>query len=235
MAYNEKDYKRAVDHYRGALLEIEELIKEVNKQEEDENNLSPAEQEELKRKADREDLNWDTEKEFLNESLIDRKQQLCMGLRAELNDIPLEISEVRLKLKEINKYQSEILQFYALTRKSFLNLLKIMIDIAENFQALKYYHSGLELLDIVSDELKKLDGSSGEGIDIDITRLSRIGVNIKIEDEHNKRLHFISEECTFQKDILIQMMHYRKGLLLLENDRHYEAGLAFTLAIVIFT
>lgn len=230
--YQDNDYQKAVSYYRNALNEIEELTKEVLQQEEDERGLSDAEKLALTRKAGKESLSWEAEKNFLDETLIERKQQLCMGLQAELKESVVELSEVRTKLKEINNYQYEILQHYALTRTHFLRLLKVMIDIAAVFQELKYYHSGIELLDIVHDELKKLEAEVGPEVDIDITRLGRIGVNIKVDDEHNKRLHFVLKNITFEKDVLAQAMYYRRGLLLLENDKHYEAGIAFTLAIV---
>ena len=40
------------------------------------------------------------------------------------------------------------------------------------------------------------------------------------------------KNITFERDVLLQAMHYRRGLLLLENDKHYEAAMAFTYAIV---
>jgi hypothetical protein len=232
ICYLTRDYSQVVNYYRESLHEIEELAKEVSQQEEDERNLTENEKIILQKKAGKDSLSWDSEKQFLQESIIDRKQQLCMGLQAELHESALELTEVRARLKDIYNYQHEILNYYASSRKHYLRLLKVMIDIAGVFQELKYYHSGIELLDIVHDELRKLEIESGTQIDIDITRLSRIGVNIKIDDEYNKSLHFDVKNITYEKDILSQMMYYRRGLLLLENDKHYEAGVAFTLAIV---
>jgi hypothetical protein len=231
--YLENDYQKAVFYYKAALLEIEKLAEEVAQQESDEKSLSDHEKNMLFNRTGKESLSWESEKAFLQETIIDRKQQLCMGLQAELHESPLELSEIRLKLKEIYNYQNEILQYYASTRTNFLGLLKIMIDIAAVFQELKYYHSGLELLDLVHDELKKLEFDSNAEIDIDVTRLARIGVHIKLDDQNNKRLSFIVKGITYQKDILLQMTYYRRGQLLLENDKHYEAGLSFTYAIVI--
>ena len=232
ISYSNKDFSKAVEYYKSSLREIEELAKEVAQQEQDERSLTDNEKIILQKKAGKDSLSWDSEKVFLQESIIDRKQQLCMGLKADLHDSTWELSEVRAKLKEIYNYQHEILQYYASSRTQYLRLLKVMIDIAEIYQELKYYHSGIELLDIVHDELRKLEIESGTEIDIDITRLSRVGVSIKVDDEYNKRLHFTVKGVTFEKDILAQMMYYRRGLLLLENDKHYEAGIAFTLAIV---
>lgn len=233
--YMKREFSQAVVYYKDSLQEMVELGNEVKQQELDECGLTENEKTLLQKKAGKDSLSWESEKVFLNESIIDRKQQLCMGLLAELHESALELTEVRARLKEIYNYQHEILQFYASSRTQYLRLLKVMIDIAGVFQELKYYHSGIELLDIVHDELRKLDIESGTEIDIDVTRLSRIGVNIKVDDECNKRLHFIVKNVTFEKDILAQMMYYRRGLLLLENDKHYEAGLAFTHAIVTFT
>lgn len=232
ISYSNKDFSKAVEYYKSSLREIEELAKEVAQQEQDERSLTDNEKIILQKKAGKDSLSWESEKVFLQESIIDRKQQLCMGLKADLHDSTWELSEVRAKLKEIYNYQHEILQYYASSRTQYLRLLKVMIDIAEIYQELKYYHSGIELLDIVHDELRKLEIESGTEIDIDITRLSRVGVSIKVDDEYNKRLHFTVKGVTFEKDILAQMMYYRRGLLLLENDKHYEAGIAFTLAIV---
>ena len=228
--------KQKIEEYRGRITrleeEVEELEKEVQQQEIDENGLTDSEKLVLLKKAGKDSLSWDSEKAFLSESIVDRKQQLCMALLSELHEAPFELSEIRHRLKEIYNHQHEILQYYASSRTYFLRLLKVMIDIAGVFQELKYYHSGIELLDIVHDELRKLDLDAGPEIDIDVTRLGRLGVNVKVDDEHNKRLHFVIKNVTYEKDILTQMMYYRRGLILLENDKHYEAGAAFTFAIV---
>ena len=233
--YQYSDYTKAVSYYRNALSEAEDLSKEVQQQENDEKALTSAERTILLKKLGKTDdpLNWESEKVFLSEMIIERKQQLCMGLLAEMHESALDLSEIRRKLKEIYGLQHEGLQYYAATRTHYLRLLKVMVDIAGAFQELKYYHSSLELLDIVQDELCKIDVEAGPEIDIDITRLGKIGVNIKVDDENNhKKLHFIVQNITFERDVLMQAMHYRRGLLLLEDDKHYDAAMAFTLAIV---
>ena len=188
--YQDSDFTKAVSYYRNALSEVEDLVKEVQQQETDEKALTEAERLILLKKAGKDTLSWDSEKMFLSETIIERKQQLCMGLLSELRESSMDLSEIRAKLKEIYNYQHETLQYYASTRTHFLRLLKVMVDIAGVFQDLKYYHSGLELLDIVQDELRKIDVETGPEIDIDITRLGRIGVNIKVDDEKT------TKDCT---------------------------------------
>ncbi|OMJ79563.1 hypothetical protein SteCoe_20371 [Stentor coeruleus] len=228
--FMENNYQKAVSYYKSALEEVNELAKEINQQEDDEKALSEADKTILLKKARKDILNWDPEKKFLNESIIDRKQQLCMSLQAELHESSLDPSEIHIRINEIFKYQTEILQNYVSTRTYFFRILKIMIDIAGVFQELKYYNSGIDILDIVYDELRKLDAEFSPEIDIDTNRLIRIGVNVKA-CEINKHINFVVKGVTFEKDILTQMMYYRRGLLLLENDKYYEAGVAFTLAI----
>jgi hypothetical protein len=108
-------------------------------------------------------------------------------------------------------------------------VVSILIQISYVFQNIQYYHSAIELLEIVSDEIWKIE--SNNKVDIDITRLRRVGVNVK-ESQHMRGQQFTIDTVTFERDVLQQRALYRRGMILKENDKIQEAGLAFTMAIV---
>lgn len=80
------------------------------------------------------------------------------------------------------------------------------------------------------DEIIRIETSTNPHVDIDSVRLKRIGVNLE-QEEREIRHHFTIPVITFEKDILKQMILYRKAMILKENDRYQDSGLALTQAI----
>lgn len=233
--FNKGNYAKAVEWYREAVKQIEELINEVDEQDKGEKGLTDEEKEKLNFNEDKKEINWETEKICLKDMLIDKKQQLCMGLISESSMSGIDINESRTKLKEINKHQKEILQYYSDNKIQYFRLVKLLIDMARVYKDLKYYHSGIELLDLVQDELKKLEIEGAGQIDIDTARLCKLGVIYNNEELLNQNLHFSVKGYTFEKDILMQHAYYHRAKISKECDKPYEAGLAYTAVIVNFT
>ncbi|OMJ70419.1 hypothetical protein SteCoe_31603 [Stentor coeruleus] len=227
----QKKYPPAQEAYTEALNFTIKLHEKLLKQETNEKQFNKSESYLLKLKTGK-NHGWEEEKNFIKENIVERKQQLCMVLEAQ---IILDSEEIllssRSKLKVINKYQAEILEYYVSTRSHYIRMIKILLDIAKIFQYLQYYHSGLQLLDIVRDELTKLRSDQTTEVDIDITRLKSIGINIKVEETASSTKHFNLGNILYEKDILLQHMHYRRGMILMESDKPQEASHALTSAI----
>ena len=156
-----------------------------------------------------------------------------MALESQLEKDNIKLIELsRSKLKVVSKYQQEILEYYISTRTHYIRMLKILLDIAKIFQYLQYYHSGLGILEILKDELIKLRSDQELQVDIDITRLKNIVLNLKVDDTILNFKHFYVENIVFEKDILMQHMNYRKGMILLKTDKLQDAVNAYTAVIV---
>jgi tetratricopeptide (TPR) repeat protein len=231
--FNRGNTAKAVEWYRESVKQIEELIMEVDEQDKGEKGLTDEEKEKLNFNEEKKEINWETEKVCLKDMLIDKKQQLCMGLIRESSNSALDINESRSILKETNKYQKEILQYYSDNKIQYFRLIKMLIDMARVYKELKYYHSGIELLDFVQDELKKLEIDGAGQIDIDTARLSKLGVITNDQEQSNQNLHFSIKGYTFERDILMQMAYYHRAKICKECDKPYEAGQAYTSVIVI--
>lgn len=230
----QKRYPPAQEAYKEALNCTIKLSEKLLKQEKNEKRLNKNESHLLKLKTGK-NRGWEEEKNFIKENIVERKQQLCMVLEAQLVvDSEEVLLSSRSKLKDINKYQVEILEYYVSTRSHYIRMIKVLLDMAKIFQYLQYYHSGLQLLDVVRDELIKLRSDQMTEVDIDITRLKSIGINIKVEETTSSTKHFNLGNIVYEKDILLQHMHYRRGMILMESDKPQEAAHALTSAIVIF-
>jgi hypothetical protein len=230
--FSMKDYQRAEECYRSALEHTEALQALVLKHESKQQKLITSEIK-LEKYIEKHKRHWNENKRFLQENIIERKQQLCKALEAKIimeSDEHQQVS--RTELKTVHTLQLEILEYYVSTKTHYIRLIKVLLDMAKSFQYLQYYHSGLQLLDIVRDELSKLNTDKILEGDIDITRFKSIGINIKYHEGVSSARHFTIENLVFEKDILMQCMFYRRGLILLECDKPQEAGHAFTYAIV---
>lgn len=228
--FQTRDYPSAVKAFKKALTSIEELKQDVEKQEEEEGKLTEEEKRTLMQKTGKAVEGWENEKKFLSDNVAERILQLCMAKIALLDDDDtVERWEKRAEWKEVMALLTRALQHYIDTRSQFIRVVSILIQISYVFQNIQYYHSAIELLEIVSDEIWKIE--SNNKVDIDITRLRRVGVNVK-ESQHMRGQQFTIDNVTFERDILQQRALYRRGMILKENDKIQEAGLAFTMAIV---
>lgn len=221
----------AEDCYRKALFCLEELLKEIESQEKEESSLTEVEKTQLRNKRDDFKESWADEKKFVKDAICERLQQICMALNMKYKGESENLSEMRNKWKELIKLQTRILQHYESSRDNYIRYLKLLIDMSEVYQILQYFHTSYELLEIVSEELWKLDIEKKIEVDIDVNRLRKIGIDIS---ETDKNAHFHVKNITFEKDILMQRMLYRRGMIELDNDKYQKAALDFTLALVIF-
>ncbi|CAG9323295.1 unnamed protein product [Blepharisma stoltei] len=224
--YDNGQYRKAIEKYKESLEITVKILEGVEEQEKEESELN--EQERIKEGFVY--SGWKAEKDFLIDDINNRKLQLCMAMRANLKVTTAPITDLRTEWKEVLNLQTSVLQHYIQTSSNFLQLIRLLIDMSISFQSLQYFHSAIEILNIVHDELEKLDQSSPEFIDIDIARLKRIGVNL--QDSLTTTSSFFNvTDITYQKDVLKQFMYYRKGIIFKEQDKFQESAASFTLAI----
>lgn len=234
----EEDFERAVDMYRESLAEMEALYNEVTAQEHAETKLSFEERKMLKLKSGKDTQNWDDEKAALIYNITERIQQLYLAKQMAL-EFNLETAhEIRAEWKAILDLQTRALQNYISFSNNYVNMLKVILDISYVYHKLQYFHTALELLDVVYEELTKLSpdlteqakiNAKGVTIDIDITRLKRL--SLKVKDNDGRKLYFQVSGVSFEKDILRQTVLYRRALIYKDNERFQEAALYFTMSL----
>jgi hypothetical protein len=227
--FSKIQYEKAEHYYTKSLESLEELMLEIEKQEQEEQNLSISEKNLLRTKRDDFKESWEDEKRFVRESMCEKLQQICMALTMKLKEDSDQVLVMRSKWKELIKIQTKILQYYESSRESYIKYLKLLLDMSEVYQTLQYYHTAFELLEIIGEELWKIDIDKKAEIDIDVNRLRKIGIDIK---ETDKIACFQIKTISFEKDILMQNMLYRRGMIQLDNNRYQKAALDFTLALV---
>lgn len=227
--YLEKNFQMAEENYDLALKCTVELEADLLQQNEKELKLDMFEKEELRHAVKKKYVGWSKEIQFIAENIIERKQQMCIALEAQAE---IEGKRNRNLLKRINLLQLTILEYYVSTRTHYIRMIKVLLDMAKNYQYLQFYHSGLQLLDVVKDELIKLRNDGVRSVDIDLTRLKSIGIDLIKNDAAGITKHFALLDVVYEKDILMQEMYYRRGSILHESSRFQEAGNAFISAIV---
>lgn len=233
MLFNKRKYEEAERFYRESLKSLQGLLNDIKNQEKEESSLNEKERQKLNSKKDNFKDAWSEERIIVEEAISEKQQQICMALMARLKESHNESTLVmmRTKWKELIKLQTEILQYYENTRKSFVKYLKLLIDLSESYQVLQYFHTASELLEIVNEELWKVDTDKKVEIDIDGNRLRKIGINIV---ETDKLVHFKVDKLSFEKDILMQKMLYRRAMIALDNDKFHRAAKDLTMALVRF-
>ncbi|CAG9329906.1 unnamed protein product [Blepharisma stoltei] len=224
--FENSQYLEAIQNYTYALEITEKILENIENQEKEELKLSEKE----KIKDGFISSDWKSEKEFLVKDINNRRMQLCMARRAKLEEGLASATELRTEWKEILSLQTSVLQHYIDTSSNFLQLIQLLIEMSISFQFLQYFHSAMEILNIVNDELTKIEQRGLEFIDIDIALLKRIGIGLR-ENQAAMLSFFNVKGITYEKDILRQFMYYRKGVICIEQNKFQEAGAAFTLAI----
>lgn len=234
----DEDYDKAIDMYRESLAEMEALYNEVIAQEHAETKLTFEERRLLKIKTGKESQNWDIEKSSIVFNITERIQQLYLAKQISLESSLESAYELRSEWKSILELQTKALQHYISSSNNYINMLKVILDISYVYHKLQYFHTALELLDVVYEELSKLSpemteqakhNAKGATVDIDVTRLKRL--SLKVKDTDSRKLYFQVNGITFEKDILKQTLLYRRALIYKENERFHEAALYFTMAI----
>ena len=231
LKFHKHKYAEAEDFYRQALTAVESLLGEINFQEKEEYGLSDNDKTKLSLKRDNYKDSWSDERRLVEEAISEKLQQICMAMVARLRECNLEatIVEMRGKWKEVIRIQTRILQFYENSRSNYVKYLRLLLDMAECYETLQYFHTAGELLDIVHEELWKIDVEKKTEVDIDVNRLRKIGISI-VETE--KLTHFKVDNLTFEKDVLMQRMFYRRGVIALDNNSYHKAAMDFTQALV---
>jgi tetratricopeptide (TPR) repeat protein len=224
----DKKMKEAEEHYRKALEVLELLMNELEVQEESESKLEDKEKQKLGILED--DCYWDEKKKLVLESIKDQQLQIIFAMSTRIKEngsgsFPLN----RKKWKEIIKLYTKVLQFYMDSKENCADFLDLLIDLAEVFQILNYYHTAKGLLDIVQVDLSQLRSNHKSKIDIDSGRLQKFGLDIK---ESKKKEHFSVNPEQFELDILTQKLFYIKGKLNLDKENYHKAGKDFQQAIV---
>ena len=225
-----QDYDKAVKEYEDALAAIESLKEEVEDQETKENELSQEEKAKLRQNTTRLIGDWSKEKEFLDETIADRLQQLAKSMQANLDSYGSFNIESRVKtLNAIKEHQIRALQYYLTRRKELPKALNLMIDLIYTFQQRQYYHPAKIIIEVVTQTLNQVPSGQDWIIDIDISQLSQAGIEIR-DVAHSENHHF-SVNITFEKEVLRQKLLYRKGMLYKEQRLYKEAANSFVDAI----
>lgn len=229
----DKKWPEAEEYYREAMKNLEELLENIESQQKKESELAEAEKKKIFK--DTSDINdfWVNRKRNVRQALVEQIQQVCEVVIINLKSGPENetISSIRGKWKEVINLQSKALQFYQDSRENCVDYLNLLIKMAEVYHVLNYYHTAKELLDIVYEELFKIDSEKIHQIDIDVGRLRKLGIQIFDSD---KKKNFLVGNFTFEKDILLQKLFYLRGLINLDTEMYYLAARDFQLAIVKF-
>ncbi|CAG9322573.1 unnamed protein product [Blepharisma stoltei] len=228
--FQKKNYLQAINAYSKSLKSMEDLLKKVEKQEEDEKSLTPEERAKLQLDIGKNYSGWEPEKEFLRGDITQRLMQLCMAKMAYLEEESAPVVELRADWKELLELMTRALDYYIATATRYEIVLKLLIDMSYVFQNLQYYHSATELLDLINETLWRLDSGISAEADIDTIRLRRIGIFTKDQGD-GKMIHFNVSGLSHEKDILWQQLFYRTAIIMKENDKYTEAAYAFTQAI----
>ena len=222
-------YEHAEECYNKSKKALKELLAEIEVQEKAEAELTDKEREKLNSKHHEFTTTWKEEKKFLRESICERRQQKCMAMTQRLKEDTDSLVAMRSKWKNLLKTQTKILQHYENSRSNYKLYLQLLLDMSEIFQILQYFHTASELLEIVSEELWKLDLEKKGEMDIDVNRLRRIGIDLT---EADKETQFQIRDITFEKDILMQRMLYRRAMIELDNNKYVKAATDLTALLV---
>ena len=228
--FSKQRYQLAEEYYRQSLIALEEILEEIEAQEREESELTDREREKLNSKHHEFTPSWKEEKRFLKESICEKLQQICMAMTQRLKEDPDSAAAMRGKWKELLRLQTRVLQHYENSRSNYKLYLQLLLDMAEVFQILQYFYTASELLKMVGEELCKLDRENRGEIDVDVNRLRRIGIDVV---EANSGLQqFQVREVTFEKDVLMQRMLYRRAMIERDNNKDLKAIADLTALLV---
>ena len=231
LRYLDKNLLEAEKYYRAAIKALEEQLTYLEGQDKKESVLNDSERKKIIVKdEDNEDF-WYCRQTLIKDDLVNQTQQLCEVIISQLKSGSSSdnMTNIRLRWKEVIKLQEKALQHYQDTRENCVDYFNLLIKMAEAFRLLNYYHTAKELLDIVYEDLYKLDTFKTYQVDVDVGRLRKIGIHV---NESGKKKNFLLGNLTFEKDILLQRLFYLRGLINLDVESYYLAGGDFQLAIV---
>jgi hypothetical protein len=225
-----KDFIKAAELYEESFRAMKALKATLQSELDEEAKMNEEDKEKLKEKmGDEYDANfWNDELQALDEAISERDLLIVMSNAAWLEDQQnLEWSLVRKQWQGVLAQQISALQHYTSSKSHYVRILKLLVDMAHTFHKLHYFHSSLEILDVVRDELWKLRFKGS--LHIDINRIRSIGVQV----DDTRRTVQLAEVIDTKNDIeyVIQLMHYQKALVLKDEEKYPQAAAHFNMSI----
>jgi hypothetical protein len=225
-----KNFNEAAEQYKESFNAMKALKATLQNELEEEQKMDEEDKEKLIEKiGDDYDSNfWNDEFQSLDEAISERDLLIAMANAARLEDQDnLEWSVARKLWQDVLAQQISALQHYTSSKSHYVRILKLLVDMAHTFRKLHYFHSSLEILDTVSDELWKLRFKGS--LNIDINRIRSIGIQV----DDTRRTVELAERVDTKNDIeyVIQLMHYQRALVFKDQEKYPQAAAHFNMSI----
>ena len=173
---------------------------------------------------------WIIKKRLILDLISEQILQICLALKTRLKDEPSSLfASSRAKWKELITLKTRVLQHYINYKQSLPDYLDLLLDIAEDFQILKFSHTCAGILELVEFNILTLKNDEKAKINVDSGRLRKFGISI-LDSGFNQ--HFCTNPELFELDYLTQKLYYTSGKLYLDKEMYYKAALMFQSAIV---
>ena len=130
--------------------------------------------------------------------------QLVMAqeVKIESEDSKVNWSKRRVFWKEILNSRAEVLQYDLNHRRNLIRVIENLIGMAKCFQGLQYSRTAEDLIDETKHIIDKLEEKE-QNTDIDLTRLRRIGIDVKDERAEDASHFFSLDAKNFNRQLQI--------------------------------
>lgn len=173
---------------------------------------------------------WISKKKLILDLISEQILQICLALKTRLKDEPSsQFASSRAKWKELIKLKTRVLQHYINYKQSLADYLNLLLDIAEDFQILKFSHTCTGILELVEFSILTIKNDEKSKINVDSGRLRKFGINV-LDSGFNQ--HFSVNPELFELDYLSQKLYLTSGKLYLDKEMYYKAAIMFQSAIV---
>lgn len=225
-----KAYKEAEISYDESYNAMKALKNMLQKELDEEKAMNDEDRQKLKEKMGEEydDNFWNDELQALDEAISERELLIGLAKAAVLGEQQnMEWTSAREEWQNVLKMQISALQHYTSSKSHYVRILKLLVDMAHTYHKLHYFHSSIEILDIVRDELWKLRFKGS--LHIDINRIRSIGIEVN----DTRRTVELVERIDTKNDIeyVIQLMHFRKALVLKDEEKYPQAAAHFNMSL----